>query len=523
MEAILRFKHLKNLYLMLFIAFFGLVFSNQGYGQNSDPCDAIRWTGGAHWNDDGTINDLPNNPPPHGIIRCGSAAETQSNISSTGFYDPTSFTIGFDNVDCIDPSSGEIVTADLPTPGEPIIWLNFDVRPYANDFQIQINDNAGDNIAWILYYNTNPTSGTSAAANGQQLSGDLSCGNANYVVAACGVESSSTWNQIPVPEFPSVSNYFLVIWDQDADGDLSVNNFKARFGCSAGDLCNVVLEGWEELCNGDGTYSVNVKVKGVNGLFHAADINSIEMYSDTVCFTNLSQEFPDTAAVFTLTYPVGTPYNISVAEISPVPGEVCADPLNSDSCLITGIMGESPPCCGFEIVCPETDGGSYKCIASIPDADNSLITVVQSCGVATITHVDEDNGGSGCASDPFVLTRTYTVTDSQGNTANCVQTFTVVDDLAPVAPTAPADLDLQCAGDVPAPVDLTAVDNCDGDITVSPSELSTPGDCPNSYTLVRTWNFVDGCGNASSVSQTINVNDNKAPVAPAAPADLDLQ
>ncbi|MEJ2595251.1 MAG: T9SS type A sorting domain-containing protein, partial [bacterium] len=68
--------------------------------------------------------------------------------------------------------------------------------------------------------------------------------------------------------------------------------------------------------------------------------------------------------------------------------------------------------------------------------------------------------------------------------------------------------------DVPAQVDLTATDNCDGDITVSPTSVVTPGstNCPNDYVEVRTWTFTDAAGNSSSVSQTITVLDVTPPV-----------
>ncbi len=37
---------------------------------------------------------------------------------------------------------------------------------------------------------------------------------------------------------------------------------------------------------------------------------------------------------------------------------------------------------------------------------------------------------------------------------------------------------------------------------------------------MRTWTFTDACGNSSTVSQNIIVNDNVAPTPPAAPADV---
>ena len=125
----------------------------------------------------------------------------------------------------------------------------------------------------------------------------------------------------------------------------------------------------------------------------------------------------------------------------------------------------------------------------------------------------------GTCPNSYTIVRTWTFTDDCDNTSEVSQTITVNDVTAPVAPAAPADELVECADEVPAAVDLTAVDNCDGNITVSPTEVVTPGTCPNSYTIVRTWTFVDGCDNTSEVSQTITVNDVTAPVAPAAPAD----
>ena len=60
-------------------------------------------------------------------------------------------------------------------------------------------------------------------------------------------------------------------------------------------------------------------------------------------------------------------------------------------------------------------------------------------------------------------------------------------------------------------ISLTATDNCAGEITVAGVDATTPGNCPNSFIVTRTWTFTDACNNSSSVSQTINVFDDVAP------------
>ena len=131
------------------------------------------------------------------------------------------------------------------------------------------------------------------------------------------------------------------------------------------------------------------------------------------------------------------------------------------------------------------------------------------------------SGGCGMTGSQLVI---FEVIDIDGIVlSECSAILTIIDTIAPTPPQAPADLDLQCADDVPDPIDLTASDECDGDITVSPSEDIIPGTCDNDFVLIRTWTFIDNCGNASSVSQTITVIDDIAPIAPSAPADEQYQ
>ena len=77
--------------------------------------------------------------------------------------------------------------------------------------------------------------------------------------------------------------------------------------------------------------------------------------------------------------------------------------------------------------------------------------------------------------------------------------------------TIPADLTVECNA-IPTPATITATDNCDASVVVNYTETSTQGACAASYTLVRTWSATDACGNTSSASQTITVQDTTAPV-----------
>ncbi|MCU0771107.1 MAG: HYR domain-containing protein, partial [Verrucomicrobia bacterium] len=71
------------------------------------------------------------------------------------------------------------------------------------------------------------------------------------------------------------------------------------------------------------------------------------------------------------------------------------------------------------------------------------------------------------------------------------------------------DVTVECIGDVPAPASPTASDNCDPAPVIT-YDASTNGTCPT--LVVRTWIATDVCGNSSTNSQTITVDDTTAPV-----------
>src|SRR5690606_28699324 len=160
------------------------------------------------------------------------------------------------------------------------------------------------------------------------------------------------------------------------------------------------------------------------------------------------------------------------------------------------------------------------CESEVPA--NVELTATDNCGDSiTVSGVDTTTPGA-CAGS-YTIVRTWTFVDACGNESAVSQNISVIDNIAPVAPEAPADANVACAGEVPANVELTATDNCGQVITAMGVDATTPGSCANSYTIVRTWTFTDACGNTSSVSQNINVNDTIAPVIDQLPAASTIQ
>ncbi len=153
-------------------------------------------------------------------------------------------------------------------------------------------------------------------------------------------------------------------------------------------------------------------------------------------------------------------------------------------------------------------------------------TLQENCGIDSITYQDSQSG-----SCPLTITRTFRVTDVNGNLAVKDQTILIHDSIAPLV-TPPSDYDIEGCNtsditDLPyseseEPVSLAQFQALPGaavtedcNLTITYQDEKT-GFCP--VIVTRTFRFTDDCGNTASVQQVIRINDTAAPVA-TPPAD----
>ncbi|NKI33543.1 Calx-beta domain-containing protein, partial [Croceivirga thetidis] len=118
-----------------------------------------------------------------------------------------------------------------------------------------------------------------------------------------------------------------------------------------------------------------------------------------------------------------------------------------------------------------------------------------------------------CPSD-YVISRIWTVSDCAGNTISHEQTIQVIDTSAPVFnEELPEDLVVEC-NQVPDAIVLTAIDNCDGNISVTfNEEIIDDTNCIDGYLVVRNWSVSDCSGNSAEHTQIITVPPTGAIVA----------
>mgnify|MGYP005666284543 CR=1 FL=1 len=168
-----------------------------------------------------------------------------------------------------------------------------------------------------------------------------------------------------------------------------------------------------------------------------------------------------------------------------------------------------------------------NCEDPVPNAP--VVTATDNCaGMLTPTFVENSLQDTAitCNYFEYFIFRTWSATDNCGNTTEFEQVIIINDDTAPTF-SAPPALTINCSDD-PNDLGLTGMivglsDNCTplDSIEVSYSDVGTDTICDYSYTILRTWEARDLCGNITVRQQSIMVEDNEAPTF-TVPADITI-
>ncbi|MEL6836858.1 MAG: T9SS type A sorting domain-containing protein [Bacteroidota bacterium] len=166
------------------------------------------------------------------------------------------------------------------------------------------------------------------------------------------------------------------------------------------------------------------------------------------------------------------------------------------------------------------DGGTYVIECDLQSAswdplvDIGELTIADNCSAIDFDGITEELTqlyDGPCLGN--LLTRwqqVFTVQDVCGNTTVYTLFTEIIDTTPPAFTDSPEDVTIECDEIAPVP-ELEAFDSC-SDVVYNFTEVRTDGDCPNNYTLTRTWTATDGCGNSSNEVQIVTVEDTSPPV-----------
>ncbi len=173
-----------------------------------------------------------------------------------------------------------------------------------------------------------------------------------------------------------------------------------------------------------------------------------------------------------------------------------------NTCNVSVTLLNQPP--GFTF-CPP--GGNLGCnTTGVPPP--GAATATDDCSTPTITSSLGPITSNGCQRSQ---TRTYTATDSDNNTATCLQVFTwTVDTAPPVFTFCPPGSTLGCnPPGVPPPGAATATDGCSSPTITSSLGPIVSNGCQRSQT--RTYTATDNCSNTTTCQQVFTWTVDTAP------------
>jgi hypothetical protein len=147
---------------------------------------------------------------------------------------------------------------------------------------------------------------------------------------------------------------------------------------------------------------------------------------------------------------------------------------------------------------------TVQCDGDIPPVDIASVHASDNCGAVKIVWAADATDGTSC---PKVIDRRYNVTDQCNNLTVYHQKITVDDTTAPVLSGCGSNQTLECPSQINF-VTPKATDNCDQNPVVNViGDKTTYGPAAWTYSMSKTYQAVDKCGNASQqCTQTLTVH-----------------
>ncbi len=269
------------------------------------------------------------------------------------------------------------------------------------------------------------------------------------------------------------------------------------------------------------SYSVTRTWTATDDCGNSATCSATIMVQDTtpptlVCATQITPlDCPDTPVFIppTATDGCDTSVTVTFADVT-TPGNCAGNYSVTRTWTATDDCGNTATC-SATIMVQDTTPPAITCATQIspincpatPEFIDPAVT--DGCDTSvTVTFADVTTPGN-CAGN-YSVTRTWTATDDCGNTATCSATIMVQDTTPPTIICATQITPIDCP-DSPEFIDPVVTDGCDTSVTVTFSDVTTPGNCAASYSVTRTWTATDDCGNSATCSATIMVQDTTPP------------
>jgi len=219
--------------------------------------------------------------------------------------------------------------------------------------------------------------------------------------------------------------------------------------------------------------------------------------------------------IITSTHPPGTIFPVGNTLVT----YTATDPSgNSSTCSFTvTVIDNTPPTFTAPAnvtIYIDADCNYNASVAFTGDVINEFDNCTPTGLQATIAN---DATVAGTCPGTYTITRTWQLTDIYGNTTTHQQVIQVKDNTKPIL-SIPANKTVQCnESTMPGNTgQATATDNsekCLGLVTITYTDNTVAGTCPDNFTISRTWFATDCSGNMTSGVQVISVVDNTPPVA----------